>query len=333
MEELLTSGFTARSNAGYDLRREFARLWSPLQPTSLAMTAQSTGASSSSSSFEPSGELAAMIAGAEAAGAGLLHRFRHRRELVVELKGPADFVSIADREAEATLRDRLLGAYPRYGFLAEEGTDATGEDATTRFIVDPLDGTTNFLCGIPHFSVSIALERAGRIVAGVVYDVPFGEMFVAEAGRGAWLATKRNDGAWIGSERLAVTEDADFSRALVGTGIPHASRRDRHAAYLPALAAVMRESAGIRRMASAALDLAYVAAGRFAAYWELGLSPWDIAAGAVLVREAGGRVSTAGRDPSGESDDAVVYSGDVVATNGRLHARMTELLRAAPPSA
>jgi myo-inositol-1(or 4)-monophosphatase len=288
---------------------------------------------SSPDPFEPSSELAAMIAGAEAAGAGLLHRFRHRADLVVELKGPADFVSLADREAEATLRDHLIGAYPRYGFLAEEGTDSIGADAGTRFIVDPLDGTTNFLCGIPHFSVSIALERAGRIVFGVVYDVPLGEMFVAEAGRGAWLATKTEDGAWRGSERLAVSEDADFSRALVGTGIPHASRRERHAAFLPVLAAVMRDSAGVRRMASAALDLAYVAAGRFAAYWELGLSPWDIAAGTLLVREAGGRISEAGREESSESDDRVVYAGDVLATNGRLHARMTALLREARPFA
>ncbi len=274
-----------------------------------------------------------MIAGAEAAGAGLLHRFRHRADLVVELKGPADFVSVADREAEATLRDHLLAAYPRNGFLAEEGTDARGEDAATRFIVDPLDGTTNFLCGIPHFSVSIGLERARNIVAGVVYDVPLGEMFVAEAGRGAWLATKRGDGSWASSERLRVSDDADFSRALVGTGIPHASRRDRHAAYLPVLEVVMRESAGVRRMASAALDLAYVAAGRFAVYWELGLAPWDIAAGALLVREAGGRVSPAGQpSDEAESDDAVVYGRDVLATNGRLHARMTGLLRAARPS-
>ena len=293
------------------------------------------GAVASSQSFEPSAELAAMITGAEAAGAGLLERFRHRADLVVELKGPADFVSLADREAEATLRERLRAACPRYGFLAEEGTDATGEDAGTRFIVDPLDGTTNFLCGIPHFSVSIALERAGRIAAGVVYDVPLGEMFVAESGRGAWLAAKTANGAWLGKERLAVTEDADFSRALVATGIPHASRRDRHAAYLPALATVMRESAGVRRMASAALDLAYVAAGRFAAYWELGLSPWDIAAGALLVREAGGRVSEAGRDgedANDANDERVVYAGDVLATNGRLHARMTALLREARPS-
>jgi len=295
---------------------------------------------SSSPPFEPSPTLAAMIAGAETAGAGLLHRFHHRADLLVELKGPADFVSLADREAEATLRDRLLTAYPHYGFLAEEGTDTRGDDPGTRFIVDPLDGTTNFLCGIPHFSVSIGLERAGRIEAGVVYDVPLGEMFVAEAGCGAWLAAKSANGTWHGRERLAVSRDTDLSRALVGTGIPHASRVDRHAAFLPVLAAVMRESAGVRRMASAALDLAYVAAGRFAVYWELGLSPWDIAAGALLEREAGGRASVAGRADGSESDDSndvdegnVVYAGDILATNGHLHARMTELLRGAPLSA
>jgi len=272
---------------------------------------------------DPSPELSSMIAAARTAGRGLMRRFRARSELVVELKGPADFVSVADREAEDTIRGMLLREYPGYGFLAEESATAPGRErerereAETRFVVDPLDGTTNFLAGIPHFSVCIALERGGSEVAGVVFDPIIDEMFVAEEGRGAWL----------GNERLAVSSDADFSRAIIATGIPQANKRNRHAAYLPMLAAVMHEAAGIRRMSSAALDLAYVAAGRFAAYFELGLSPWDLAAGTLLVREAGGRVST----PLG--DERVVYAGDVLATNGRLHLPLMALLSAGGPGA
>lgn len=256
-----------------------------------------------------------MVDAARAAGVGLMRHFRARADLEVRLKGPADFVSTADLKSERTLEARLLGAYPDHGFVAEEG--AAGEAAKTgtrpaRFIVDPLDGTTNFLHGVPHFAVSIALEREGRTTAGLVYDVPKDEMFVAELGCGAWL----------GETRLCVSPDADLSQALVATGIPHANSRHRHGLYLPMLEAMMREAAGIRRFAAAALDLAYVAAGRFAVFFELGLSPWDMAAGALLVREAGGRVS----EPDGGED--FLASGNVLATNGRLHERTLALLRA-----
>jgi myo-inositol-1(or 4)-monophosphatase len=267
--------------------------------------------------IDPSPELALMITAARTAGAGLMQRFRTRSELTVELKGRADFVSVADREAEDTLRSLLLGAYPQFGFLAEESAAIVGRDPNTRFIVDPLDGTTNFLHGIPHFAIAVGLEREARMVAGVVFDPAVDEMFFAEEGRGAWL----------GGERLTVSNDVDFSRALVGTGIPHANRQQRHEAYLAMLMPVMREAAGIRRLSAAALDLAYVAAGRFAAFFELGLAPWDLAAGTLLVREAGGRVSQLG------GDERVIYAGDVLATNGRLHESMIALLRgAAPPS-
>jgi len=267
--------------------------------------------------IEPSLELAAMIAAASAAGEGLMVHFRDRSRLKVELKGPADFVSTADLESERTLRSALLGAYPRRGFVTEESEATEGADAGSRFIVDPLDGTTNFLHGVPHFAVSIALERAGRVVAGVVFDPAKGEMFVGEEGKGAWLD----------AERLRVSGDVDLALALVGTGIPHMNRPARHARYLAQLAGVMREAAGVRRMAAAALDLAYVAAGRFAVFFEFGLAPWDIAAGALLVREAGGQVS----EPGGGPD--VLGSGDVLATNGRLHAPMLELLRRVDPPA
>jgi len=263
--------------------------------------------------LEPSTDLATMISAARTAGTGLMRRFRDRSRLEVELKGLADFVSTADLESEETLKSLLLGAHPLRGFYAEEGAPTAARN-DERYIVDPLDGTTNFLQGIPHFAVSVALERRGEIVAGVVFDPAKGELFWGERERGAWLG----DGA-----RLRVVEGMDLSRAIVSTGIPHANRRQRHARYLPALAAMMREAAGIRRMGAAALDLAYVAAGRFAVHFETGLAPWDVAAGALLIEEAGGRVSesTGGR--------GFVWSGDVVATNLDLHQRALGLLRRA----
>ncbi len=270
--------------------------------------------------LEPSTELKEIIGAAEEAGAGLIRRFGARERLVVELKGPQDFVSEADRESEHLLRTRLLRAFPGHGLVTEESAPVLpslaggAATASSRFIVDPLDGTTNFLHGIPHFAVAVALEREGEIVAGVVYDVPKREMFVAERGRGAWL----------GGARLSVSTDRELSRAVVGTGIPHANARARHARYLPVLAAAMKQAAGIRRFGAAALDLAYVASGRFAVFFEWGLSPWDIAAGSLLVQEAGGRVSEPDRG------DDYVASGNVLATNGLLHPRMLKML--APPS-
>jgi myo-inositol-1(or 4)-monophosphatase len=265
---------------------------------------------------EPSSELSTMIAAAERAGAGLMRWFRERSHLTIELKGPADYVSTADLESEQTLKSILLGAHPRRGFVGEESAPG-GESRTAhqeRYIVDPLDGTTNFLRGVPHFAVSIALESAGRLVAGVVFDPAKNEMFVAEHGCGAWLA----------AAPASVSADVDLSTALVGTGIPHSNARHRHASYLELLRRAMHDAAGIRRLGSAALDLAYVAAGRFGVYFEFGLSPWDIAAGVVLVQEAGGRVT----EPGG--GDRFLASGDVVATNGRLHPRMIALLDPAP---
>jgi myo-inositol-1(or 4)-monophosphatase len=271
----------------------------------------------------PSNELVTMMDAARAAGAGLMRHFRSRGELKVQVKGPADFASAADLQSEETLRSMLLGAYPAFGMLTEESAPTVAVDAgRARFVVDPLDGTTNFLHGIPHFAVAIALEREGQVVAGVVFDPPKDELFVAERGRGAWLvaASTAHDGA----ERLAVSKDADFSRALIATGIPHANSVHRHGAYLTMLAASMREAAGIRRLAAAALDLAYVASGRFGVFFEFGLAPWDLAAGGLLVVEAGGRVS----EPSG--GPAYLDSGNVLATNGLLHQPMLALLRGEP---
>jgi myo-inositol-1(or 4)-monophosphatase len=283
--------------------------------------------------FVPSPLLTTMIRGALLAGRGLMLRFRARGDLAVTLKGPADFVSAADLESERTLREQLLGAYPTFGMLMEESAPIEAATGHARFVVDPLDGTTNFLHGIPHFAIAIALEREGRVEAGLVYDPPKGELFVAERGRGAWLAggvdrAPSRDGEATGDpatfERLRVAPDEDFSRALIATGIPHANRATRHAEYLPMLAASMREAAGIRRFAAAALDLAYVAAGRYGAFFEFGLSRWDLAAGALLVEEAGGQVS----EPSGGA--GFLERGEILATNGRLHPPMLALLRAPP---
>jgi myo-inositol-1(or 4)-monophosphatase len=251
-----------------------------------------------------------MMRAASLAGTKLMRRYARRSSLVVEQKGPADFVSEADREAEEVILSHLSSAFPHHGLVTEESAPRRG-GAAARFFVDPLDGTTNFLHGIPHFAVSIGLEVEGVIEAGVVFDPAKDEMFVAQRGRGTWL----------GRRRQTVSDDRTFARAVVSTGIPHASGRPRHARYLPMLEAVMWHAAAIRRMGAAALDLAYVAAGRSAAFFELGLKPWDMAAGAALVTEAGGRISGV------DGRDDFMRSGEVLATNGRLHARTLMLLR------
>jgi myo-inositol-1(or 4)-monophosphatase len=264
----------------------------------------------------PSPELSAMMDAARRAGTGLMRRYRRRSELVVEEKGRADFVSEADREAERTIVARLGKAFPAHGLVTEESAPRR-LDAAARFVIDPLDGTSNFLHGIPHFAVSIGLQVEGTLRAGVVFDPAKDEMFLAELGAGAWL----------GRERLHVSPDRSFTRALVSTGIPHASGRARHTRYLPMLEQVMWHAAAIRRMGAAALDLAYVAAGRSAVFFELGLKPWDMAAGALLVTEAGGRVSAV------DGSDTYLTSGEVLATNGRLHARTLAMFRRPAPGA
>ncbi len=250
---------------------------------------------------------------ARRAARGLIHDFGEVEHLQVSLKGPADFVSTADLQAERTLKTELGKARPDYGFLMEEG-GATPGDGKHRWIVDPLDGTTNFLHGIPHFAISIALEREGELIAGVIYDPMRDEMFYAEKGVGAFV----ND------RRLRVSARQNMAEAVIATGIPFRHRGD-HPYYLKLLGAVMGETAGVRRMGSASLDLAYVAAGRYDGFFEMGLSPWDIAAGVLLVREAGGYVS----DLAGGRN--VLASGDIVAANDRLFDPLGKLLRAAGP--
>ena len=251
------------------------------------------------------------------AARGLKRDFGEVEQLQVSIKGPGDFVSTADLRAERILKTELMRARPGYALLFEEGGATEGTDPHHRWIVDPLDGTTNFLHGIPHFAISIALERDGEIVAGLVYEPTRDEMFWAEKGAGAYL----ND------RRLRVSARRHLGEALIATGIPFGGRGDQ-AAYLATLVRVAAATSGLRRLGAAALDLAYVAAGRDDGYWECGLSPWDIAAGLLLVREAGGFVS----DLAGGQE--MMTSGDVLVANGHLHlplaALIKEAVRAAP---
>jgi myo-inositol-1(or 4)-monophosphatase len=244
------------------------------------------------------------------AARGLLRDFGEVEQLQVSVKGPGEFVSTADLKAERTLKNELTRARPGYGLLFEEGGAEAGTDPRHRWIVDPLDGTTNFLHGIPHFAISIALERDGEIVAGLIYDPVRDEMYSAEKGLGAFV----ND------RRLRVSGRRQLAEAVIGTGMPFGTRGDRPT-YLATLAAAMAGTSGVRRMGAAALDLAYVAAGRFDGFWEFGLAPWDIAAGLLLVREAGGYVS----DLSGGQN--MMTSGDVLVANDHLHLPLAALLR------
>ena len=257
-----------------------------------------------------------MMKAADKAARGLKRDFGEVEQLQVSLKGPADFVSNADLKAERTLRAELTRARPGYGLLMEESGATPGEDPRHRWIVDPLDGTSNFLHGLPHWAISIALEQDGEIVAGLVHDPIKDEIFWAEKGGGAFL----ND------RRLRVSGRRRLSEALLGTGMPFSGHGDG-AAYLGQLDAAMAATAGIRRWGAAALDLAYVAAGRFDGFWESGLSPWDIAAGILLVREAGGYVTEldGGRD--------MLASGNVLAANDHLHGEIARLLAREAPAA
>jgi myo-inositol-1(or 4)-monophosphatase len=253
-----------------------------------------------------------MAAAALKAARGLIRDFGEVEQLQVSIKGPGDFVSTADLKAERTLKAELGRARPGYGMLFEEGGVSEGSDKRHRWIVDPLDGTTNFLHGIPHFCISIGLERDGEMIAGVVYEPTRDELFWAEKGVGAYL----ND------RRMRVSARRQLGESVIGTGLPFRDRGD-YTRDMAILGAVMPATAGVRRFGAAALDLAYVAAGRLDAFWEFTLSPWDIAAGMLLVREAGGYVS----DLSG--GHAMMTSGDVLAANDHLHLPLAALIREA----
>lgn len=243
-----------------------------------------------------------MISAARKAGRKLNRDFGEVENLQVSVKGPANFVSAADHRAEEVIFDELSRARPGYQFLMEERGIVEGSDTTHRWIVDPLDGTTNFLHAIPLFSISIALEREGQLVAGLVYNPASDEMFTAEKGKGAFLNDRR---------RLRVAARRTLSDAVLTTGIPHRGRTG-HATFLQETGRVMAEVAGVRRTGSAALDLAWTAAGRFDAFWERNLQPWDIAAGQLLVREAGGTVVDANGGEKSLETGAVVAGNPTI---------------------
>jgi myo-inositol-1(or 4)-monophosphatase len=253
-----------------------------------------------------------MIAAARKAARSLKRDFGEVEHLQVSLKGPANFVTAADRRAEEILRGELAKARPGYGFLGEEGGRQEGADKTHCWIVDPLDGTTNFLHSIPQFAISIALEREGTIVAGVIYNPANEELFIAERGKGAFLNDKR----------LRVAARKRLADAVVACGLPHLGRGDL-ALFRREFAAVQEKVAGLRRFGAAALDLAWVAAGRLDGYWERNLSPWDMAAGIIMVREAGGFVT----DLDGRDD--IFGKAEILAGNDTMQSELLALIKQA----
>ena len=260
----------------------------------------------------PTALVKVMIDAARKAGRGLARDFGEVTELQVSKKGAADYVSAADLKAEQTLYEELSRARPGYGFLAEERGLTAGTDKTHTWIVDPLDGTTNFLHAMPHFAVNIALQRDGAVVAGVTYNPATSDLFWAERGRGAFL----------NGRRIRVAARTRMEEAVFATGIPFMGH-GQHARFLKELHQIAQRVSGVRRFGSAALDLAWVAAGRFDGYWERDLHAWDLAAGLILVTEAGGKVSDAdgGEDP--------LETGTICAANLELHPKLLERLRAA----
>jgi myo-inositol-1(or 4)-monophosphatase len=253
-----------------------------------------------------------MVQAARKAARTLIRDFGEVEQLQVSLKGPGNFVSNADRRAEEILHGELSKARPGFGFLMEERGRIEGKDNSHQWVVDPLDGTTNFLHGIPLFAISIALLKDGVAVAGVVFNPISDELYVAERGRGAFL----ND------RRLRVAARRELADCVVCCGIPHRGRGDL-ALFRKELAAVQERVVGVRRTGAAALDMAWVAAGRFDAFWERGLSPWDLAAGLVIAREAGGIVTDL------DGGDAVLDKGSVIVGNELVHRGLIAVLTAA----
>jgi len=251
-----------------------------------------------------------MVGAATKAGRALTRDFGEVESLQVSRKGPADFVTNADRKAEQIVQDELLKARPTYSFLMEEGGEITGTDGQHRWIIDPLDGTTNFMHGIPLFACAIALERAGEIVASVIYNPIMDELYTAEKGGGAWLNNKR----------LRVAGRRHLADAVLATGIKTTGTPD-DALTLRQLAKISPASAGIRRTGSASTDLAWLAAGRLDGYWEARLSPWDVAPGELLVREAGGFVT----DYAGGKNH--IWAGQAVVGNADIQPALLKLIK------
>ena len=252
-----------------------------------------------------------MLDAAKKAGGGLRRDFGEVENLQVSRKGPADFVSRADMRAEEILVTNLQQARPGYPILTEERGAIEGNDKTHRWIIDPLDGTTNFLHGIPHFAISIALERENVLVAGLVYHPLTGEIYHAERGNGAWLN---------GRYRLRVAGRSQLRDAVLTCGAPHADSA-MGTQFTSELQVILPQIAGLRRFGAASLDLAYVAAGRADGYWERGICAWDIAAGIVLVREAGGFVTDF------QNRNRSLATGEIIAGNEAIHTQLYDILK------
>ncbi|MDO6798069.1 inositol monophosphatase family protein [Shimia thalassica] len=258
-----------------------------------------------------SANLNIMIKAARKTARSLIKDFQEVENLQVSMKGAGDFVSRADLRAEEILKEELMTARPTYGWLAEEGGEEAGKDPTRRWIVDPLDGTTNFLHGLPHWAISIALEHKGEVVAGVIYDAAKDELFWAEKGEGAWL----ND-----SKRLRVSNRNRMIESIFATGLPFGGRSDLPAT-LKDMARLLPATAGVRRFGAASLDMAYVAAGRYEGFWERRLKSWDIAAGIIIVKEAGGFVQPL--NPEG----GILEDGDVICSNEPIFDQFSKVIR------
>jgi myo-inositol-1(or 4)-monophosphatase len=254
-----------------------------------------------------------MIGAARKAGRGLVRDFGEIEQLQVSVKGPGNFVTAADHRSEEVIFRELSKARPGYGFLMEERGRVDGPDKSHRWIVDPLDGTTNFLHGIPLFCVAIALEREGELVCGLVYNPILDELYTAERGQGAF----------VNNRRLRVAARKSLADCVVSVGIPHRGRGD-HPKFLDECKALMEQVSGIRRTGSAAIDLAWVASGRFDAYFERNLQPWDIAAGMLLVREAGGFVTEI------DGGQRPLETGSVAAANQTVHKALIAALSGSP---
>jgi myo-inositol-1(or 4)-monophosphatase len=263
--------------------------------------------------MQGSANLNIMINAARKAGRALVKDFREVENLQVSSKSAGDFLSRADIASEKIIREMLMDARPNYGWLAEESDPVEGTDPTRRWIVDPLDGTTNFLHGLPHWAVSIALEFKGEIVSAVVFDPAKDELFFAEKGLGAFM----ND------RRLRVSNRGVMMECIFATGVPFATRKTLPAT-LHDLAQLMPACAGMRRWGTASLDLAYVAAGRYDGFWERELQPWDIAAGLLLVREAGGFTA-----PIREGE-SILERGELIAANSEIFDTFAKIIRKRP---
>ena len=254
-----------------------------------------------------------MFKAADAASRRMMRDFGEVENLQVTRKGAADFVTRADINAEQIIQEELSKARPDWGFIMEEGGTIQGADDAPKWIIDPIDGTTNFTHGIPHFAISIAVMADGKITAGLIFDPARNECFFAESGKGAFLNERR----------IRVSGRRQFSDAVFATGIPFLGRGTQASddLFLAELETVMKKSAGVRRFGAASLDLAWVAAGRYDGFWERGLSLWDIAAGYIIVKEAGGFVSDF------QSRDRALIAGDIVAANSALHTSLLKALR------